>query len=48
MPEMDKTTLRLPAELLKRAKHLAIERGCSLQDIVTAALNSYLKKKGGK
>ena len=46
MPTLDKTTLRLPADLLKKAKHLAIERGCTLQDIVTAALAEYVKKGG--
>lgn len=41
-----KTTLRLPADLMKAAKHLAVERECSLQDVLAAALKAYLPKGG--
>lgn len=41
-----RTTVRLPAELLKDAKVKAIRDGKTLQDLITAAIRSYVK--GGK
>lgn len=38
-----KTTLRLPADLLKRAKIFAIKNEMSFQDLVIEALKTYLK-----
>jgi len=40
---MTKTTLRLPSHLFKAAKILAVQRGCSLQDVLAEALTKYLK-----
>jgi hypothetical protein len=45
--EFTKTTLRIPSHLFKAAKILAVERGCSLQDVLAEALKAYLPKKGG-
>jgi hypothetical protein len=38
-----KTTLRLPDNLLERAKIRAVKEKRTLQDITTAALEAYLK-----
>lgn len=43
-----KTTLRIPESLLKRAKIRGIEDGQALQDVINAALEQYLKQKGGR
>ncbi len=46
-----KTSISLPEDLWKQAKHLAIEDGTDLQDVITKALGAYLKqrsKKGGE
>mgnify|MGYP002635645192 CR=1 FL=1 len=43
--EMTKTTLRVPKHLLDGCKHLAIDEGRNLQEIVTDALEAYLKTK---
>lgn len=43
-----KTTLRIPESLLKRAKIRGIEDSQPLQDVIVAALEQYLKKKGGR
>ncbi len=40
---MSKTTLRLPATLLERAKIRAIKEKRTLQEITAAALEAYLK-----
>ncbi len=42
---MTKTTLRVPKHLLDGCKHLAIDEGRNLQDVVTDALEAYLKIK---
>jgi predicted DNA binding CopG/RHH family protein len=42
---MTKTTLRIPKHLLDACKHRAIDEGRNLQDVVTDALESYLKTK---
>ena len=46
-PEMTKTSLRLPTDLLKAAKHRAVDLDMDLQDLVALALQQYLAK-GGK
>ena len=43
--EMTKTTLRVPKHLLDACKHRAIDEGRNLQDVVTDALEIYLKTK---
>ena len=43
--EMTKTTLRIPKHLLDGCKHRAIDEGKNLQDVVTDALEAYLKTK---
>jgi hypothetical protein len=45
--KLRKVTLGLPEELLKRAKHAAVDEDRDLQDIVADALTAYLSKKGG-
>jgi len=44
-PEMTKTTLRIPKQLLDSCKHRAIDEGRNLQEIVADALEVYLRKK---
>lgn len=46
--EMVKVTLRLPRDLVKRAKHHAVDHDRDLQDVVAEALRAFLAKKGGK
>jgi len=43
-----RTTIRLPQSLLNAAKHRGIDEGTSFQDVVIAALEQYLGKKGSK
>ena len=43
-----RTTIRLPQSLLNAAKHRGIDEGTSFQDVVVAALEQYLGKKGGR
>lgn len=47
-PDMVKVTFRLPAPLVRRAKHYAVDRDRDLQDVVAAALRAFLAKKGGR
>jgi hypothetical protein len=48
---MKKTSLAIPDDLWKAAKHLAIEQGVDLKDVIIQALAKHLKtqseKKGG-
>ena len=46
--ERMKTTMVLPRDLWKRAKVRAVDDGIDLSGVVIAALESYLKGKGGK
>ena len=39
------TVIRLPPDLLRRAKHAAIEHGTSLQQMVTDLLEAHLGKE---
>jgi len=43
--EMTKTTLRVPKQLLDACKHRAIDENRNLQDLVSDALEAYLKTK---
>jgi predicted DNA binding CopG/RHH family protein len=43
--ELTKTTLRIPKHLLDGCKHLAIDEGVNLQDVIGDALEAYLKTK---
>lgn len=43
-----KTTLRLPDEILRELKHIAIDDNRTLTDIVVEALKDYLKKRDKK
>jgi hypothetical protein len=43
-----KVTVRLPQDLVKRAKILAIERDTDLQDLIAAGLRVVLARKGGR
>jgi hypothetical protein len=45
--EKRKVTINLPADLLKQAKHAAVDQDQDLQDLVADALTAYLSKKGG-
>jgi len=40
------TMVRLPPDLLRRAKIAAVERDSSLQKLVTEALEAFLRKEG--
>jgi predicted DNA-binding protein len=42
------TSIRLPKELLKRAKKYAIDNDTSLAALLIEALESYLNRKNGK
>jgi hypothetical protein len=41
--EMVKTTIRLPRSIWRDARVRALDEGIDLQDLVSAALTSYLK-----
>jgi predicted DNA binding CopG/RHH family protein len=43
-----KTTLRVEESLWRRARIRALEKGIPVQDLVTAALEAYLKAKPGR
>ncbi len=48
---MVKTSLYLPEDLWKAAKHLAVEEGLDLRDLIIRGLELVVKgrgKKGGK
>lgn len=48
---MVKTSLYLPEDLWKAAKHLAVEEGVDLRDLIIRGLELVIKgrgKKGGK
>jgi hypothetical protein len=42
--EQIKVTFRLPAPLVKRAKHYAVDHDMDLQDVVGQALEAFLKE----
>jgi predicted HicB family RNase H-like nuclease len=44
-PMLKATLVRLPEDLLRRAKIAAIQRGTSLQQMVTDALGAHLTKE---
>ena len=43
-----KVTLRLPDELVQRAKHHAIDERLTLQDVIRRALEQFLGRKGAR
>ncbi len=43
-----KTSVRLPRDLWREARILAMDENTELQIIVTRALEAYLKQRGGK
>lgn len=46
-----KTSVEIPDDLWKAAKHLAVEEEIDLKDVIVKALEEFLKreqKKGGK
>ena len=45
---LDKTTLRLPDNILKELKHLAIDDNRTLTEVIIEALTDYLIKRGKK
>ena len=47
-PDYQKTSLKLPKDLWRRAHIRALDDGVDLQDIVARALEAYLKKGGKK
>jgi predicted transcriptional regulator len=42
---ISKTTIRLPDEMLRELKHLAIDDRKTLTELITEALDDYLKKR---
>jgi predicted HicB family RNase H-like nuclease len=44
-PMLKQMIVRVPAELLRKAKKAAIDRDTSLQQMVTEALEGYLRKE---
>ena len=44
---MVKTTVRMPESLVERAKITAIKQKITLQDLVTVAVENYLKQQQG-
>jgi predicted DNA binding CopG/RHH family protein len=40
-----RVTMRLPAELVKQAKHYAVDHDADFQDVVAEALALFLKTK---
>jgi predicted HicB family RNase H-like nuclease len=45
-PMLRATIVRLPVDLLKRAKISAVKRDSSLNQLITEAIEAYLKKEG--
>jgi predicted transcriptional regulator len=43
--ELAKTTLRLPRELVKELKRMALETDRSLQQVATEALEEYVRRR---
>ena len=43
-----KTTLRIPEDILKGLKHLAIDENKTLTQVIQEALSEYLEKRKGK
>lgn len=41
-----RTTVRIPQSLLSAAKHRAIDKGETLQEVLTQALRAYVRKGG--
>ncbi len=42
---ISKTTIRLPHQMLRDLKHLAIDDKKTLTELITEALDDYLKKR---
>jgi Family of unknown function (DUF6364) len=43
--EMQNVTLRLPTDLLKRARHLAVEKDTSLSKLILSYIESMLRQE---
>ena len=43
--EIIKTTFRIPNEIIKELKHLSIDEGKTVTDLLIEALTEYLNKK---
>lgn len=48
IPRGPKISVEVPAELLKRAKHLAIDADSNLREVIAKALEEYLQKQEKK
>lgn len=44
---MPQTAIRIPSDLLKAAKHRAVDENRSLRSLIEEALEEYLRKQGG-
>jgi hypothetical protein len=47
-PMLKQTTIRVPAELIRRAKIAGIEQDKSLQGVIIEALEAYLKARASR
>jgi Ribbon-helix-helix protein, copG family. len=43
--ELTKVTIRLPLDLVKTFKHMAIDEGRTFQELVAEAMREYLKRR---
>jgi uncharacterized protein (DUF4415 family) len=45
LERMTKVTIRLPVDLVKTFKHMAIDEGRTFQELVAEAMREYLKRR---
>jgi uncharacterized protein (DUF4415 family) len=45
LERMTKVTIRLPVDLVKTFKHMAIDEGRTFQELVAEAMREYLKQR---
>lgn len=43
---MQRLTILLPIDLIRAARHVAVDADLNLQDVVAAALRAYVARKG--